>query len=87
MAEGPKEEGYKRPQKGQFVQRKTTTDRRLRKKSDAYHENMYLKMDGKEIPESRRLKKQEYPVSPMLLLVLLFLVVGSSVFGMLNTFQ
>ena len=56
--EEKKEQAYVRPKKGTFVQRKTTTDRRLRKKSDAYHENMYLKMDGKDVPESRRQTKK-----------------------------
>lgn len=48
---------------------------------------MYLKMEGKEVPATRRSKKEDYPVSPMLLFVLLFLVIGSSILQMLNTYQ
>lgn len=43
-------EEFKPAKKGQFKMRKQTTDRRLRAKADDYHENMYLKMEGKEVP-------------------------------------
>ena len=68
------------PPKGSVSSRKSGMDRRLKGKHQTFEANMYRKMDGKEIPETRRPKKTEMPVSPAVLGLCLFLVVGSAFF-------
>lgn len=51
MEEKKSEKTEFRPaKKGEFKMRKQTTDKRLRAKSAKYDENMYLKMEGKDVP-------------------------------------
>ena len=73
--------------KGMPKLRSSGMDRRLKHKHQTFEQNMYLKMDGKEIPETRRAKKNEMPVSPAVLAVCLFLVIGSAFFQVLQTWQ
>lgn len=90
MENQKKEESEAKPvfaKKGQFKVKKQTNDRRIRQKAKTYDDNMYLKMEGKDVPDTRRQKKTEYPVSPAVLLLCLFLVVGSAFLQMLNTYN
>lgn len=68
------------PPKGSVSSRKTGMDRRLKGKHTTFESNMYRKLEGKEIPETRKPKKSEMPVSPAVLGLCLFLVVGSAFF-------
>ena len=72
-----------RPAKGSVSSRKGGMDRRLKNKHQTFENNMYVKMSGKEIPETRKAKKSEMPVSPAVLALCLFLVVGSAFFQLL----
>ncbi len=73
------------PPKGASISRKGGMDRRMKNKHTTFESNMYRKMDGKEIPETRQAKKSEMPVSPAVLGLCLFLVVGSAFFQLLTT--
>jgi hypothetical protein len=73
------------PPKGTSSSRKGGMDRRMKNKHTTFESNMYRKMEGKEIPDTRLPKKSEMPVSPAVLGLCLFLVVGSAFFQLLTT--
>ena len=56
-------------------------DRKRKLKQQAFENNMNLKLEGKEVPKTRRNKKDnEMPLSPLTLGLLLFVVIGAGVF-------
>ena len=57
-------------------------DRRTLLRSQKYEKNVTKRGN---VSSSRKSKKNEYPVTPVLLGVFLFLVVGSALFQILNT--
>ena len=66
--------------KGSIPVKTSNSDRRMRNKSKMFEENMHVKMEGKEVPKSRKPQKTDMPVSPMVLGICLFLVIGSAFF-------
>ena len=83
MAEGDK----KMARKGEVRPRKQGVDRRIKNKTKTFETGMYDKMEGREIPKTRKSKETEMPVSPAVLGLFLFLVIGSAFFQILNQAQ
>ena len=60
----------------------------MRLKSDLFSKNIGAKQEGKEVPTSiQKPKDDKMPVSPFMLGVFLFLVIGSALFQILQTSQ
>lgn len=87
MAQTESEATPKYAKKGSVQSRKQGTDRRIKQKSALYESNMDRKMEGKEVPKTRKTKKEDMPVSPLVLGICLFLVIGSAVFQLIQTSQ
>ena len=62
------------------------TDRRMKLRSNEFEKNLGAKQQGKEVPQSlqRPAKDDKIPVSPMILGLFLFLVIGSALFQLLS---
>ena len=73
--------------KGAIKKPKGGIDRRIKNKAILFEDNMYERMEGKDIPKSRKPEKTEMPVSPAVLGLCLFLVIGSAFFQILQTSQ
>ena len=58
----------------------------MKLKSNLFEQNIGSKQEGKEVPSSlQKQKDDKMPVSPMILGLFLFLVVGSALFQILST--
>ena len=57
----------------------------MRLRSDHFNKNIGAKQEGREVPTSiQKPKEEKVPVSPAMLGVFLFLVIGSALFQILN---